>query len=188
MSRLLCLALLFPFSCSTISQYTSHSFISPPRAVLFISQSREWWWVANLTWFPLTLTSRVAAPAATSGPDLRFSQGGWEIRLTDWPCGPGGHRAALCPWAREGLCEDTHWQQHESPSEEHRLCQSHILQFQEQDEITEFLLTCLCLQFVRLSQRLKERRWLFGQRAGRKGNGLSRDLEIPNCLLRKLHE
>lgn len=34
-----------------------------------------------MTWFPLTLTSRVAGPAATSGPDLRFSQGGWEMGL-----------------------------------------------------------------------------------------------------------
>lgn len=51
------------------------------RPLLFISLSREWWWVANLTWFPLTLTSRVAGPAATSGPDLRFSQGGWEMGL-----------------------------------------------------------------------------------------------------------
>lgn len=34
-----------------------------------------------MTWFPLTLTSRVAGPAATSGSDLRFCQGGLEMGL-----------------------------------------------------------------------------------------------------------
>lgn len=43
--------------------------------------------MANLTWFPLTLTSRVAGPAVTSGPELRFSQGGLEMGL-GWSCGP----------------------------------------------------------------------------------------------------
>lgn len=40
-----------------------------------------------LTWFPLTLTSRVAGPAVTSGPDLWFSQGVLEPGL-GWSCGP----------------------------------------------------------------------------------------------------
>ena len=35
-----------------------------------------------MTWFPLTLTPRVPGPAATSGPDLRFSRGGLEMGLT----------------------------------------------------------------------------------------------------------
>lgn len=54
---------------------------SPPKPVVFICLSRKWWWVANLTWFPLTLTSRVAGPAATSGPELWFSQSGLGMGL-----------------------------------------------------------------------------------------------------------
>lgn len=54
----------------------------------------KWWWVANLTWFPLTFTSRVAGPAVTSGPDLRFSQGVLEMGL-GWSCGP--RRPTRCP-------------------------------------------------------------------------------------------
>lgn len=70
---------------SSLLQHTTplplQHLTSPPRPLLFICLSRKWWWVANLTWFPLTLTSRVAGPAATSGLDLRFSQGGLEMGL-----------------------------------------------------------------------------------------------------------
>lgn len=67
-----------PLSPPSHSYYTSPLL---PGPILFISRSRKWWWVANLTWFSLTLTSRVAGPAATSGPNLKFSQGGWEMVL-----------------------------------------------------------------------------------------------------------
>lgn len=63
--------------------------------------------MANLTLFPLTLTSRVAGPAATSGPDWRLSQGGWEMGLASIG-GPGGPHAGLCPRASGGPGEDTH--------------------------------------------------------------------------------
>ena len=81
------ITLLYPSSLSLLAQFPSapptslQHLTPPPRPLLFISLSREWWWVANLSWFPLTLTSRVAGPAATSGPDLGFSQGGWEMGL-----------------------------------------------------------------------------------------------------------
>ncbi len=111
----------YPYSsllpCFIATLFAAHISATPPtlclhltyrpRPLLFISLSRKWLWVANLTWFPLTLTSRVAGPAATSGSGYRFSQGGWEMGLAGL-VGLRAPHAAPCPRAGVGLGEDTH--------------------------------------------------------------------------------
>lgn len=72
---------LWMFSHSVITPFPPYlssltHLTSTPRPLVLIFFCRKWWWVADLTWFPLTLTCKVARPGATSGPDLGFSHGG----------------------------------------------------------------------------------------------------------------
>lgn len=111
---------------------------------------------------------------------------GWLGNGTGWPCGPGGPRAAPHPRAGGGLGEDTHQQQHESPSEERGPCQSPILSISGTGQNNTEFLSFLCEQCVHVGLRLQGRRCARGTGLGKgelAGVGMHYTLRKSQLLL-----